>query len=100
MSHEDKTASMPLRVLFFEDCRPDVDLCLDVLRSAGFAVSADVAVTKREFLERLQTNSYELILSDYRMPQATGMDMFARMKAEGLDIPFVLVTRSEEHTSE
>ena len=35
----------PLRVLFFEDCAEDIELCLRTLKSAGFDVTWDQAVT-------------------------------------------------------
>ncbi len=84
----------PLRVLFFEDCREDIDLCLLVLRSAGFHVQWDMAVTLPDFIDRIRTVAYDVILSDYRMPQSTGMEVFESMQAEGIHTPFILVTGS------
>jgi len=84
----------PLRVLFFEDCIGDIELSLRVLRSAGFAVEWDVAVTRAEFIDRARSESYDVILSDYQMPHATGMEVFQSMKSEGIQTPFILVTGS------
>ncbi len=91
---DSETGRTPLRVLFFEDDPDDVELSLRALKSAQFDVVADVAVTLEEFRERVRSSSYDVILSDYRVPGVTGMDCFAALKAEGANIPFILVTGS------
>lgn len=91
---EEKPRKSPLRVLFFEDCKEDIDLCLRALRSADFDVEWDVAVTPGEFIDRARSGGYDVILSDYRMPEVTGMDVFESMKSEGIPTPFILVTGS------
>jgi len=89
---EEKTARSPLRVLFFEDCGEDIELSNRALKSSGFDVKWDAAATPGEFINRLRTTPYDVILSDYRMPGATGMDAFELLKSEGIDTPFILVT--------
>jgi PAS domain S-box-containing protein len=91
---EENTQKSQLRVLFFEDCGEDIELSLRVLQSAGFEVKWDVAVTPAEVTARVQTAPYDVILADYRMPRATGMDVFELMKSEGIGTPFILVTGS------
>lgn len=91
---EDGSQPKPLRVLFFEDCVEDIELSLRTLRSAGFAVSWDTAVTPGQVLERLRGAPYDVILSDYRMPGATGMELYELLRAEGIVTPFILVTGS------
>jgi PAS domain S-box-containing protein len=91
---EERTARSPLRVLFFEDCVEDIELCLRALGSSDFDVTWDVAVTPGEFIDRVRTVPYDVILSDFRMPCATGMDVFELMKSEGIQTPFILVSGS------
>jgi len=81
-------------VLFFEDCAEDIELCLRTLTAAGFDVKSDVVSALDEFIHRVRTVPYDVILSDYRMPCVTGMDVFESMKSEGIDTPFILVTGS------
>jgi signal transduction histidine kinase len=90
----DGIPKMPLRALVFEDHREDIEICLYTLRAAGFDVTADVVATLEEFGKQMRSESYDVILSDYRMPSATGMDAFEVMKAQGEQIPFILVTGS------
>ncbi|HLG99419.1 MAG TPA: ATP-binding protein [Bryobacteraceae bacterium] len=82
----------PLRVLFFEDDADDVSLALHILKSAQFDVTSDVSVTLDEFRQYVRTIRYDVILSDYWMPGATGMDCLAELKAAGQSVPFILVT--------
>ena len=82
----------PLRVLFLEDDPADVELCLEELKRAGVAVSADLVQTPEDFQARLHAASYDLILADYNLPGWTGMDALEALRTDGQDIPFVLVT--------
>ena len=85
---------VPLRALILEDRPEDAELSLHTLRTAGFAVAADVVSRLDLLKQRLQTGSYEVVLSDYALPDGTGMDAFEIAKAHGAEIPFVLVTGS------
>lgn len=82
----------PLRVLFLEDLPADVKLCVRELKKAGFEVSEDVVQTREEFLERIRTIPYDIILSDQRLPKWTGIEALECVQQEGKDIPFILVT--------
>jgi PAS domain S-box-containing protein len=82
----------PLRVLFVEDCYEDIELSVHELESAGFHLQYDVAVTPDEAMERARREPYDVILSDYRMPLATGMDIFESMRSQGIRTPFILVS--------
>jgi len=91
---EGKSAADPLRVLFFEDCTEDIELSLRALRSSGFDVTWQAATTAGEFIRLARQKTYDVILSDYRMPSSTGMDIYGLVKAEGIRTPFILVTGS------
>jgi PAS domain S-box-containing protein len=79
-------------VLFFEDCSEDIELALRALQSGGFDVKWDAAVTPDQVLEHARHAQYDVVLSDYRMPVATGMDIFESLRSEGIGTPFILVT--------
>lgn len=86
------TKLTPLRVLLYEDCAEDIELTLLALKTGGFQVAADIAGTLEEVLKHARTNRYDAILSDCRMPGAGGMDCFAALQDQGIDVPFILVT--------
>ncbi|MBI4466894.1 MAG: PAS domain S-box protein [Acidobacteria bacterium] len=81
-----------LRVLVVEDNPADAELVLRELKKAGFACSADKVETREEFLNRLDTASYDLILADYNLRGWTATDALDYLQQQGKDIPFVLVT--------
>jgi PAS domain S-box-containing protein len=86
------STSIPLRVLIVEDNPRDIELCIQELNKAGFATDADIVDTEEGFAARLQSQVYDLILSDYRMPAWNGLEAFRLLKQSGRDIPFILVT--------
>jgi two-component system, cell cycle sensor histidine kinase and response regulator CckA len=81
-----------LRVLIIENSRSDAELILQELRKAGFKFRADLVETPEEFSERLHAQNYDVVLSDYLLPQWTGMDALSQLQQMGKDIPFLLVT--------
>ena len=90
----DNRPKVPLRVLIFEDHQEDVEISLRALETASYAVTADVVQTLEGFDKQLRSVPYDVILSDYRMPGASGMDAFAVTRELGSQIPFILVTGS------
>jgi CheY-like chemotaxis protein len=81
-----------LRVLCVEDVPKDAELYLHTLRKAGYQLTADVVSTREEFVRKLESGSYDVILSDYRMPGWSGTDALEDLKRSAKDIPFLLVT--------
>ena len=64
---------------------------LEILRRAeGFA--PHVAQGGKAALEKLQTLSPDIVLSDVRMPQVTGVEVLAAAKAKDPDVPVILMT--------
>ena len=81
-----------LRLLLVEDDQGDVALCLAALASGGFDVDADVVTTVTDFRAALERSAYDVVLSDYRLPQWTGMDALRVLRDTRRDIPFILVS--------
>ena len=86
------SVAIPLRVLILEDDPRDVELCIQELKKAGFELQADAVDTEENFVSKLQSCDYHLILSDFRMPTWSGVEAFRVLKLSGKDIPFILVT--------
>jgi len=82
----------PLRVLFIEHDKDDVDLCVDSLRRAGFDPVVRVVASKEEFLQALCHTEFDVVISDFRLPEWTGMEALDLLLQDGRDIPFILVT--------
>lgn len=83
-----------LRLLFVEDEPADVELAVRALQQRNFEVSAEVAQTEAEFTVRVRSNSYDVILADYKLPNWNGMESVEVLRREGLDIPVIVVSGS------
>src|SRR5579864_1462340 len=83
-----------VRILFVDDKESDVERCLHELKHMDFAVSADWVQTPAEFAERLRSQSYDVIVSDYSMPSWTGMEALEHLRQVNQEIPFILATRN------
>jgi two-component system cell cycle sensor histidine kinase/response regulator CckA len=81
-----------IRVLLLEDTPDDAELSLRQLMRGGFQVEADVVRTPDEFKARLSSRTYDIILGDYRLPGWTGIEAVHWLRAEGYDLPFILVS--------
>lgn len=81
-----------LRVLLVEDNPTDAELCLKLLRKSILEVRCDVVSRRDQFVERLRSATFDVILADYAMGNWTGMDALNSMHDEKKDIPFILVT--------
>ena len=81
-----------IRVLMVEDSEDDALLLLNELEQDGYApihVRVDTAPAMRAALAGQQ---WHLILSDYEMPEFSGLEALQVMKESGLDLPFIIVS--------
>lgn len=60
------------------------------IKSSGFAT--DVASNGEEALEKIQQNSYDLILLDLIMPKKDGFQVLTEMKEKKIQIPTIVST--------
>jgi signal transduction histidine kinase/BarA-like signal transduction histidine kinase len=81
-----------ISILFIEDSPEDVKLCLAELRRAGFEVRSQTVEDEWQFLEKLRTGTYDVIISDYKLPSWNGARAIEQLKQLGKDIPFILLT--------
>jgi CheY-like chemotaxis protein len=92
MSSLPMDAPRRLRALFAEDEPADIELLMRALRKGGLEASKDVAQTDEEFTHLVRSNSYDIVLADYRLPNWNGMESVEVLRREGLDIPVILVS--------
>jgi len=94
LANRNAVSARPLRLLHVEDQPIEAELCLHQLEQAGFELTADVVATRQEFLQKLGANTYDIILSDYRLPGWSGMDALKIARTKTKDTPFILFTGS------
>jgi two-component system, cell cycle sensor histidine kinase and response regulator CckA len=84
--------SQPLRILLIEDMESDAELILRALRGGGFELEHLRVDTPQAMTAALADRPWDLVISDFTMPQFSGLDALALLQESGLDTPFILVT--------
>ncbi len=83
-----------LRVLFIEDSKIDVAIVLDALTQGGYTPISERVETPEAFKESLANQTWDIILSDYRMPRFNALAALQILQESGLDIPFIIISGS------
>ena len=86
----EETALAGRRILVAEDEALLRDMLADALTRARAQVTMapDGEVAWRAW----QTGTFDLVLSDHRMPDCTGLELLERIRATGSVVPFILVS--------
>lgn len=81
-----------LRVLIVEDSEDDTELILRELRRGGY-VSEHRRVDSAEAMEQaLAAGEWDVVISDFTLPNFSGASALELVKGRGLDIPFIIVS--------
>lgn len=81
-----------IRVLLLEDYPLDAQLVQSQLKRSHPNWNVDHVSDKEEFENYFKVNIPDVVLSDYSLPQYTGMEAFVTVKKLGLEVPFIIVT--------
>lgn len=86
---------MAARVLYVEDAPAQRELVQDVLTEHGWRV--DAVATAEEALERLLSDRFDLLLTDYKLPGRNADWLLRELRARGLmqDAQVVLLSAEE-----
>jgi two-component system, sensor histidine kinase len=90
-SVERQPVSKPIDVLLLEDRATDAEIMIRELRRAGFSPKWKRVETETDFLSEIK-NLPDIILSDYSMPQFSGLRAAQLLQKSGLNIPFILIS--------
>ncbi len=84
--------SKTLRILFLEDIPHDAEIAIATLKAAGYHCEWERIDTREDFLNRLSSSEYDLVLADYSLPSFDGITAVGLFLERGLDIPFILIS--------
>jgi signal transduction histidine kinase len=84
--------STPLRVLIVEDSEEDVDLIVLELKRGGYDPEFRRVDTAEGLLRALAEKPWDLVLSDFSMPQFSVSEALALLRQQEADLPFVIVS--------
>jgi len=84
----------PLSVLIVEDLEDDAALVVRQLRKGGFEPLATRVENAAGMQAALADGCWDLVISDYSLPAFSAPAALATLKATGLDLPFLIVSRN------
>lgn len=81
-----------LRVLIVEDSEDDALMALRELKKTGYDVTSKRVESADALREALDKQEWDIIISDYAMPNFNGMDALKIYVKTGIDIPFIIAS--------
>jgi two-component system, cell cycle sensor histidine kinase and response regulator CckA len=81
-----------LRLLIIEDSEDDEALLVRSLRQGGYELASHRVQTVDDMRAALADGHWDVIVSDYSMPEFTAPAALDVLKQSGLDIPFIIVS--------
>ncbi len=84
--------STPLAVLIVEDDESDADLVLRLLRKADYDLTWQRVDTADQMRSALAAREWDIIISDYNLPQFDGFAALVLLQETQRDIPFIVLS--------
>ena len=82
-----------MKILIADDSRVMRQIVVRTLRQAGFGDHELIEATNgREAFDMTTSESPDLVLSDWNMPEMTGIEVLRQLRAAGNDVKFGFVT--------
>jgi two-component system chemotaxis response regulator CheY len=85
------TVDTNMNILVVDDYATMTMLVRNLLRSIGLQ-NIDEARDGSSALEKIEETQYHLIISDWNMKPMSGIDLLKTLRAQGNDVPFIMVT--------
>jgi PAS domain S-box-containing protein len=82
----------PLKVLLVEDSDSDAGLVLRALRRGGFDASYERVEIGADMAKALESDGWDIVISDYNLPEFDAPGALAVLKASKRDLPFIVVS--------
>ena len=81
-----------LHVLFVEDSENDLKLLVEDLRQRGYEAVYEQVQNPAELTSAIDRHPWDVVLSDYTLPQFSGPAALKLLREKGLDVPFIVVS--------
>ena len=79
-----------ITILLIDDEKLIVEMLTTFLSKKGFEITG--LTDSREALECIKANTYDIVLTDLKMPDVSGMDIINAVKSSGKDIEMIIFT--------
>ncbi|MBI5713451.1 MAG: PAS domain S-box protein [Chloroflexi bacterium] len=83
---------IPLAILMIEDTESDAQLTVRTLRKVGYEITFQQIETAAQMRAALEKQTWDIVISDYSLPQFNGPAALRLLQEMGLDIPFITVS--------
>jgi len=87
-----KALSRPLQILVAEDSEEDAALMYRAIEKSGVQCEFRRVETADEMSAALESQPWDAVIADYRMPKFDGLAALALVKERQLDVPFIIVS--------
>jgi two-component system response regulator len=82
----------PLSVLIVEDTESDAQLIVRMFKKAGYSLTFEQVETAAQMRAALEKQAWEIVISDFSMPELDGFAALKVLRETGRDIPFIVVS--------
>lgn len=81
-----------IRILLIEDSQEDAELLLAEIENGGYGVTHLRVDTAKSTMDALTTGQWDMVISDYNMPQFNGMAAIEIVKMHAPDLPILIIS--------
>jgi DNA-binding NtrC family response regulator len=88
-----------IRVLVVDEDEDVLELTETFLERENDAIDVETETNPEAAVERVESASFDCVVSDYRMPGMDGMDLFEAVRDEDPSLPFVLFSAAVDEST-
>lgn len=81
-----------LRILHLEDDAIDAELVQSTLAAEGMDCEVTLVSTRKDFVDALQHDCFDLVLADFALPAFDGMTALSIVREKLPDLPFIFIS--------
>ncbi len=89
---EAEAKNVSLRLLLIEDNPDDEALVLRAIRKGGFNIEHVRVDNEKDLIAALKSHDWDIVLSDFQMPEFNGLAALEVVRERNKDIPFIIVS--------
>jgi phosphoserine phosphatase RsbU/P len=92
MANDRPVTKKPIRVLVVEDSEFDARILVATMKQGGYEPQWKRVEDAPAMLEALEKESWDVILSDYNLPEFSAPAALRLLQQSGLDLPFLIIS--------